>query len=884
METLKTGNIPVWQLCDSLGKPMSGAKLYTYAAGTNTPLETYQDAAGNNPNSNPVIFDSAGRATIWFQALPYKLTLTDAQNNVIWEIDNYIMGIPSTVNICNTMADLNNISGMSGDIAILLGYYAINDGGSGKFYWDANSTVTVDGGTYISGTPLQAGRWVRTWDNQEVNILCYGAFNQNNADNAAIFATANNYCSAHSYKIVVPAGTYRLDTNPTMTVPIKLLPDAVFYYIGFTPTFNVQIDANDETQHFYGNATLTWTLPKGNIVYPEWFGAKGDYIEKVTASQTPTDDTQAFNRAMCAIKNGGVLQLKNKTYQVSDQLYIYGGITVRGYGDTSIIKTKPVQNTAYSGLLFDGADIEDNIFEDMAFDGAVTTGTAQCKAISGTYSNLLVRNCVFANINYKAIEVGGNYNNIIGNTFIGCNSAGINTTKGSNIVIRGNSLYADAGLSIAIGCSTTQDDSNIIIEDNYCEAAIFATCSTVTTNSGTFWDKIRNLQVVNNTVDMSATSSPKYCIYLNGMLDTCKVIGNKVLSSKVAGGIYVGDSSMLDAAYVAAKTYRNMCRYIIQDNYTLAKNDSGATVKQGIVIAGAFFATVIGNSVERNSSTHPDAVDVALPMYAGKIIANGAALMAWLNNPAIFATTPTKIRITSIQDTTYGYLATTKGSAIAIFDVFTVGSSSLTWIATDSDVFDGVGIHETGVNVGTYTGNIVRGYATQIVRSSPITEWEKLSTDYIAGYTTPLTMPAVVSTTYYTTAVPFNLTYLKLGNIITLNIPEIINDTGNALKNIHTFTLTLPDEYTVDFSGITPTTPNKAIPCVLYNSHPVSEVYILYSGLMFITNTVITLWINQESNAGAIQPYRADGFYYTTAGTGVQRRGLPAQTVTYTLT
>lgn len=68
---------------DGDGLPIAGGKLHSYAAGTSDELATYADASGT-PNTNPVILDSNGRATIWIDpAFAYKFVLTDADDNVL---------------------------------------------------------------------------------------------------------------------------------------------------------------------------------------------------------------------------------------------------------------------------------------------------------------------------------------------------------------------------------------------------------------------------------------------------------------------------------------------------------------------------------------------------------------------------------------------------------------------------------------------------------------------------------------------------------------------------------------------------------------------------------------------------------------------------------
>ncbi|AKA60329.1 hypothetical protein P26218_26 [Rhodoferax phage P26218] len=72
---------------NSAGAPLVGGKVYTYDAGTNTPRTTYSDAAATVPNTNPVVLDARGEATI-FWAGAYKVILKDAADVTIWTVDN----------------------------------------------------------------------------------------------------------------------------------------------------------------------------------------------------------------------------------------------------------------------------------------------------------------------------------------------------------------------------------------------------------------------------------------------------------------------------------------------------------------------------------------------------------------------------------------------------------------------------------------------------------------------------------------------------------------------------------------------------------------------------------------------------------------------------
>jgi len=80
---------------DNAGRPADGYKLFTYAAGTNTKLDSYQNAAGG-ANTNPIILDFRGEADIWLPPnVAYKLVFspasdTDPPTAPIWTIDDIV--------------------------------------------------------------------------------------------------------------------------------------------------------------------------------------------------------------------------------------------------------------------------------------------------------------------------------------------------------------------------------------------------------------------------------------------------------------------------------------------------------------------------------------------------------------------------------------------------------------------------------------------------------------------------------------------------------------------------------------------------------------------------------------------------------------------------
>lgn len=84
-----------WQFFDDNGVPLAGGLLYTYTAGTSTPVATYTTLAGNIANSNPIVLDAAGRIPyeVWITSgASVKFILKDSANVQIASWDN-IFGI-----------------------------------------------------------------------------------------------------------------------------------------------------------------------------------------------------------------------------------------------------------------------------------------------------------------------------------------------------------------------------------------------------------------------------------------------------------------------------------------------------------------------------------------------------------------------------------------------------------------------------------------------------------------------------------------------------------------------------------------------------------------------------------------------------------------------
>ena len=89
---------PKIQFEDSNGAPLSGGYLYTYAAGTSTPKDTYTDSTLATTNDNPIVLDSNGEAAVWLiEGELYKFVLKDSDAATRWTVDNYSVGTKAPV-------------------------------------------------------------------------------------------------------------------------------------------------------------------------------------------------------------------------------------------------------------------------------------------------------------------------------------------------------------------------------------------------------------------------------------------------------------------------------------------------------------------------------------------------------------------------------------------------------------------------------------------------------------------------------------------------------------------------------------------------------------------------------------------------------------------
>lgn len=199
------------QFFTASGAPLVGGKLYTYAAGTSTPLATYVDSSGITANTNPVIMDSRGEANVWLApGLAYKFVLKDSTDTTIWTVDNIDLGI----NFANVIITGGTINGVTiGNITP----------GSGAF-----TTLSASGDVTFNATSQMQIPAGLTADRSDAPVDGMIRYNQ----------TTNQYEGNRSVAGQSIASLTNLGTTATLTtsLPHGLSTDDYITVSGVTPT------------------------------------------------------------------------------------------------------------------------------------------------------------------------------------------------------------------------------------------------------------------------------------------------------------------------------------------------------------------------------------------------------------------------------------------------------------------------------------------------------------------------------------------------------------------------------------------------------------------------------------------------------------------------
>jgi hypothetical protein len=164
-----------WQFFTDSGTVLSGGLVYTYAAGTTTPVTTYSSVTGLTANSNPIVLNSAGRVAgeVWLtDGVGYKFVVKTSTGVTIGTYDNIYSADSSSV---DALALLAASSGSS-----LVGF--------------------INSGTGATARTVQAKL------RESVSVKDFGATGDGVTDDTAAIQAA---IDSGAKKVIFPLGAYK---------------------------------------------------------------------------------------------------------------------------------------------------------------------------------------------------------------------------------------------------------------------------------------------------------------------------------------------------------------------------------------------------------------------------------------------------------------------------------------------------------------------------------------------------------------------------------------------------------------------------------------------------------------------------------------------------
>ena len=234
--TATLGSFPVFRALDADGAPLVGGLLYSFSAGTLTPLATYVDAAGVTTNANPVVLDSTGSANVWFGSSAYKLVLKTSTGSTLWTVDNY-------------QPDAGSIqlrSDLASTASTALGDWLVG-------FEQSNSSGVLAGAV---------ARTVHQKLQESVSVLDFaGVYNDGTNATSTTSGVQAAISAAKTQKCIlfVPPGTYAISGSTPLSIDLGLMSmvgggNVIFDCSAMTNTYAIQVFASQTFPANYLNS------------------------------------------------------------------------------------------------------------------------------------------------------------------------------------------------------------------------------------------------------------------------------------------------------------------------------------------------------------------------------------------------------------------------------------------------------------------------------------------------------------------------------------------------------------------------------------------------------------------------------------------------------
>lgn len=428
------------QLFDNNGDPLAGGLIYTYAAGTTSPLTTYTSATGVYPHANPIILDASGRVPggeIWLvDLLAYKFVVYTSANALVGSYDD-LRAINSNTLGFQVQEEVQTAT--SGQTIFTL---------SGLTYAPGTSTLMV----FVDGVNKYIG---------------------------------TDYTETNSSTVTFTSGvTVGAKVKFLISLPVN------------GPS--VSASATSYTAPYAGATAQTVTTRLAQYVSVKDFGAVGNGVADDTAAiqaaitTLPDSSTLFFPAGTYNIGAGGLnVSAKTNFTLVGNgakiKITALATPTVSGFGRTAIRFTNCVRS-GVRNLEIDGSTFANNALALSAgtecFIDSVTVyssgASGQIVSTAGGLRNRLTNNLVYNGVGSSRGMWLGNVNAtdmetdiyIFGNVVRNHNASGIIVSSVGGRVI-GNHSRTNDGSGIVLPGFNGFAARNLVVADNYCVDNLF---------------------------------------------------------------------------------------------------------------------------------------------------------------------------------------------------------------------------------------------------------------------------------------------------------------------------------------------------------------------------------------------------------------------------
>ena len=560
------------QFLDNNGAILSGGLIYTYTAGTTTPLATYTSNLGTVAQPNPIVLDSAGRipgGELWLTTgYGYKFVTKDSNGVLIGTYDNVPSSAqPPITNDASSIAYEQGTNTTAGFFVI--GYtYLITSIGNTNFQAIGATSNTV--GIHFIATGIGSGtgtaqfsRTVQVKLQESVSVEDFGAVGDGTTDNTASFQAA-------------------IDTGFDVFIPATTLP---YIVQGLT------IDTVGQT--IYGVGNLSWVKLKSTTnesiftVNVNFVTIRNLSLDGNKANQSTSSDSLGS----CVWANNGIQFLKVDSCLMSNP--IRNGISGFGNHDVCAYTNNTIMNPGFCGILPSLGS--GNLFSEGIISGNYVQGAGQDGIGPAALNFCSIVNNVIKNATTAGISLEGCYNiTVSGNVILGTiagSITGIQVNESRNITVSGNSIR-EVGQGIW-AANRSANSYDIAITGNTlfgCNNGILIDNAVATTPLNAYW---MNVTCTGNSVQNSNATA----IGVNG--NAGAVVSNNTVTNWNLANSNVG------GALGGITLSGNACYNLISNNFIRHDGPSDFTV--GIYESwGGGLAYCARNNIINNTIIGPE--------------------------------------------------------------------------------------------------------------------------------------------------------------------------------------------------------------------------------------------------------------------------------------